>query len=65
MSKLIDVDPDLTVKAHSISAIKRGVNGEQSIVYLKGQGALDGFVVERPFDEVTSEWEKALEEEAE
>jgi hypothetical protein len=62
-SKLIDVDPDLTVKAHSIAAIKRGASEGQSVVFLKGCGPLDGFVVEIDFDTAVKEWEEALDEE--
>ena len=61
--KLLDLSPDLTVLAHAISAIKRGSDEGKSVVYLKGQGALDGFVVERDFDDLVSEWGEAIEEE--
>lgn len=63
MKKLLDISPDLTVAVHSISAIKRGASDEQSVVFLKGQSSLEGFVVEREYEQLTDEWERALEDE--
>lgn len=62
MKTLLDLSPDLTVSAHSLAAIKR-IDDEKCLVFLKGQGALDGFVVEREFDDLVSEWGEAIEEE--
>jgi hypothetical protein len=62
MKKLLDWSPEITIKAHAIMAIKRGEEG-QSVVFLKGCGPLDGFVVEIDFDTAVKEWEEALDEE--
>ena len=62
MKKLLDWSPDITIKAHGIQAIKRGEEG-QCVVFLKGCGPMDGFVVEMEYETAVSEWEEALEDE--
>ena len=61
MKTLLDLSPDLTVAAHAIAAVKR-IDDEKCLVFLKGQGALDGFVIEREFDALVEEWGDALSE---
>ena len=63
--RLIDISSDLAVAANHVAAVKR-IDEGSCVVYLVGQSALEGFVVERPWDEiiadVNDELERAVEE---
>ena len=63
--RLIDISPDLAVAANHVAAVKR-IDEDSCIVYTVGQSALEGFVVEVPWDQVISdcndELERAVEE---
>jgi hypothetical protein len=63
MRILLELTPELTVKVNAISAVKRGATDSQAVIFLKGQSALEGFVVEREYEDVCEEWRNALEEE--
>ena len=63
--RLIDISPDLAVAAQHVAAVKR-IDEGSCVVYLVGQSALEGFLVDAPWDQVISdlndELERAVEE---
>ena len=63
--RLIDISPDLAVAANHVAAVKR-TDEDKCVVYLAGQSATEGFVVEAAWDQVVGdlndELERAVEE---
>jgi hypothetical protein len=63
--RLIDISPDLAVCPCPGMVVRR-VNDDQCILFTPGQSALEGFVVDAPWDEVVGnlndEFERAIED---
>lgn len=63
--RLIDISPDLAVCPCPGMVVRR-VDDDHCILFTPGQSALEGFVVDAPWDEVIStlndEFERAVEE---
>ena len=63
--RLIDISPDLAACPCPGMVVRR-VDDEKCILYTPGQSALEGFIVDAPWDQVISdlndEFERAVEE---
>lgn len=59
--KLIEIADGFSLIPCAGMVVKRGNEG-QSVVFTPGQSALEGFVVDREYDEVCEEIDEALEE---
>lgn len=60
--KLIEVADGFSLVPCAGMVVKRGNEG-QSVVFTPGQSALEGFVVDREYEEVIEEIDEALEDE--
>ena len=58
--KLIEISDGFAVLPRHVAVVKRGEEG-QSVLFTVGQSALEGFVVDRPFEDVFDEVNEALE----
>jgi hypothetical protein len=58
---MIELDDGFAVCPRAIAVLKRGDDG-QTLLFTQGQSALEGFVVDREYDEVLEEVKQALEE---
>lgn len=61
--KFIDIAPGLSILPTHAAAVKDAGDG-RAVIFLKGTGALDGFVVERDWTDVVDELNEALERQA-
>lgn len=64
MSEFIQLGEDLFVMPSQVSAVKRSsLQEDHCTVFLKGQSAQDGFVVDEKAEDIVEEIEAALEDE--
>lgn len=62
MREFIQIDEDLFVIPSEVAAVKRsGISEDSCVVFLKGQSALEGFVVNSSVEDVVSDLEDAEE----
>ena len=60
-SKLLQVSADLAIQPRKVAAVKRsGINDDHCVIFLSGHSPTEGFVVERPLEEVMDEVNAAL-----
>ena len=61
MREFLQLDDDLFVIPHCVAAVKRsGLEDETCTVFIKGQSALDGFLVKMKAEDVVDELEDAM-----
>jgi hypothetical protein len=61
--EFLQLDDDLFVIPHCVAAVKRsGLEDEACTVFIKGQSALDGFLVKMKAEDVVKELEESLAE---
>ena len=61
--EFLQLDDDLFVIPHCVAAVKRsGLEDETCTVFIKGQSALDGFLVKMKAEDVVKELEESLAE---
>ena len=59
--EFLQLDDDLFVIPHCVAAVKRsGLEDETCTVFIKGQSALDGFLVKMKAEDVVREIEESL-----
>jgi hypothetical protein len=64
MREFLQLDDDLFVIPHCVAAVKRsGLEDDACTVFIKGQSALDGFLVKMKAEDVVGELEDAMKDE--
>lgn len=63
MNKFLQLSDDLFVMPSAVAAVKRGMDDEHCVIFLKGQSALEGFVIEMKAEDCVEELESSLEAE--
>ena len=59
--EFLQLDEDLFVIPHCVAAVKRsGLEAESCTIFIKGQSALDGFLVKMSAEDVVREIEESL-----
>lgn len=62
MKKMIEVADGFAIMPTAVAVLKRGEEG-QSVLFTRGQSALEGFVVDSDYGDMLDEINEALEEE--
>jgi hypothetical protein len=61
MREFLQLDDDLFVIPHCVAAVKRsGLEDDACTIFIKGQSALDGFLVKMSAEDVVDELEDAM-----
>ena len=61
--EFLQLDDDLFVIPHCVAAVKRsGLEEDSCTIFIKGQSALDGFLVKMSAEDVVKELEESLAE---
>lgn len=64
MKEFVQIDENLFVQAHAVVAVKRSsLEEDKCVVYMKGQSALEGFVVNATAESVIEDLEDDIDEE--
>jgi hypothetical protein len=64
MREFLQLDDDLFVIPHCVAAVKRsGLEDDACTIFIKGQSALDGFLVKMKAEDVVGELEDAMKDE--
>lgn len=63
--KFLQLSDDLFVMPSEVGAVKRGLDDEHCVVFLKGQGFEDGFVIDEKAEDAVEAIEEALAAEGE